>query len=311
MALFDDIEIFARVVETGNITRAAEKLRLSKSRVSECVMALESRLGVRLLDRTTRRVSPTEAGLIFYQRCRRALDEAEAGVAEVMARQDEPVGHLRIGAPEGFTDRYIIPALADFLHVNPRMTAEIIEDVRLTGLVENRLDLSIRVVRDPDTSLIVRRIATSEVIICASPAHLDRHGVPQHPQDVASRRCIGFSPLFWAREWRFQCSEGETLVPVSPVLLCNSTASLRAAALADIGLVALPRWAVARELSEGALRSVLSGWALPESGIYAIYPSNRLVTTKVRRFVDHLVPILRRQLGPVDTTSSSGPRAIL
>jgi len=146
MARFDELEIFTTVVEARTITAAADRLRLSKSRVSEAVMALEARLGTRLLDRTTRRVSPTEAGSILYERCRRALDEAQAGMAEVMARQDTPVGHLRIGAPEGFADRYVIPALTSFLEANPQITADVVEDVHLTGLVENRLDLSIRVV---------------------------------------------------------------------------------------------------------------------------------------------------------------------
>ncbi len=296
MARFDEIEIFATVVEAGTITAAADRLRLSKSRVSEAVMTLEARLGGRLLDRTTRRISPTEAGRIFYDRCRRALDEAQAGVAEVMARQEAPIGHLRIGAPEGFADRYVIPALASFLEANPQITVEVVEDVQMTGLVENRLDLSIRVVREPDGAMIVRKLGSSPVLACASPRFVERHGLPERAEDVAHFPIIGFSPLFWSREWRFRRGEEVLTVPVSPVISVNSTAALRSALLADIGMSALPIWAVAEEIASGRLIRVLPDETLPESGIYAVYPSNRLITTKVRRFVDHLAPILRGRL---------------
>jgi DNA-binding transcriptional LysR family regulator len=297
MARFDEIEIFATVVEAGTITSAADRLRLSKSRVSEAVMELEARLGARLLDRTTRRISPTEAGTIFYERCRRALDEAQAGMAEVMARQEAPVGHLRIGAPEGFADRYVIPALADFLEANPQITVEVVEDVHMTGLVENRLDLSIRVVRDPDGAMIVRRLGSSPVIACASARFVERQGRPERAEDVVRFPIIGFSPLFWSREWRVQRGEELLAFPVTPVVSVNSTAALRSALLADIGLSALPIWAVAEEIADGRLIRLLPDEVFPESGIYAVYPSNRLITTKVRHFVDHLAPVLRRRLG--------------
>lgn len=297
MARFDEIEIFATVVEAGTITSAAGRLRLSKSRVSEAVMELEARLGARLLDRTTRRISPTEAGTIFYDRCRRALDEAQAGIAEVMARQEAPVGHLRIGAPEGFADRYVVPALAGFLEANPQITVEVVEDVQMTGLVENRLDLSIRVVRDPDGAMIVRRLGSSPVVACASARFIERHGRPERAEDITRFPIIGFSPLFWSREWRVQRGEEMLTFPVSPVVSVNSTAALRSALLADIGLSALPIWAVAEEIADGRLVRVLPDETFPESGIYAVYPSNRLITTKVRHFVEHFVPVLRRRLG--------------
>lgn len=259
-------------------------------------MGLEARLGARLLDRTTRRISPTEAGLIFYERCRRALDEAQAGVAEVMARQEAPVGHLRIGAPEGFAERYVIPALAGFLEVNKQITVEVVEDVHMTGLVENRLDLSIRVVRDPEGALIVRRLGASPVIACASESFIKRYGMPERAEDVARFPIIGFSPLFWSREWRVQRAGEMVAFPVSPVVSVNSTAALRSALLADMGMSALPIWAVDEEIASGRLVRLLPEEVLPESAIYAVYPSNRLVTTKVRHFVDHLAPVLRRRL---------------
>lgn len=234
--------------------------------MSKAVTALEARLGARLLDRTTRRVSPTEAGQIFYERCRRALDEAQAGVAEVMARQETPVGHLRIGAPEGFAERCVIPALAGFLEANPQITVEVVESVEMTGPVENRLDLSIRVVREPDGSLIVRRLGTSPVIACASPRFVERQGTPERAEDIARFPVIGFSPLFWSREWRVRRGEDMLSIPVSPILSVNSAAALRAALLSDIGITALPIWAIADEIARGRLIRVLGHETLPESG---------------------------------------------
>ena len=136
--------------------------------------------------------------------------------------------------------------------------------------------------------LIVRRLGTSRVIVVAAPAYLAAAGRPDHPQEVIRHRLIGFAPVFWAREWRFQGPEGPVVVPVQPALLTHATASLRQAALDGFGLAALPDWAVARELADGRLQRVLSDWTTPEAGIYAVYPSNRLMATRVRACVDHL-----------------------
>jgi DNA-binding transcriptional LysR family regulator len=296
MGLFDDLEIFARVVETGGFSRAGEALRLSRSRVSESVAALEARLGARLFERSTRRVSATEAGRALYARARRAMDEALAGRDEVAALAGEPMGALRIAAPESFTDLYLVPALAGFLAAHPKVTAEVAEGSQAVDLVEHGFDLAIRIAMAPSPNLIVRRIATSQVLICASPEYLADHGAPAHPRDVSSHRCVGYAPLFWAREWRFHGSEGDLVVPVAPRMLLATATSLRAAALAGAGLVALPFWAIAAEIADGRLLRVLGDWETPESGVYAVYPSNRMVTPRVRACVDHLARHLRARL---------------
>jgi DNA-binding transcriptional LysR family regulator len=212
-----------------------------------------------------------------------------------MARQDEPMGHLRIGAPDGFADRYVAPALATFLAAYPSVTAEIVEDIRFANLVEQRLDLTIRIVREPDDAAIVRRLGTSEVVICAAPELIERRGAPTHPTEIGNWPCVGFAMANWWREWRFEAPEALS-IPIKPCFISNGTGSLRAAGVAGIGLTAIPRWAITDELAAGLLEVVLPDWKLMESGIYAVYPSNRLVTTKVRRFVDHLAPIIRRKL---------------
>jgi DNA-binding transcriptional LysR family regulator len=296
MALFDDFEIFARVCELGNFSRAAAALNLSRSRVSEAIRALEARVDARLFERTTRQVVPTEAGRAFYARVRRAIDEAQAGIDELAARAAEPAGLLRIGAVDDFADRLLVPALAGFLAAHPRLAIELHEDVRQVDLIEAGFDLAIRIAVDPDPGLIVRRLGTSRVIVVASPGYLAQAGAPGHPNDVPNHRLIGFAPVFWAREWRFRGPEGAVAVPVAPALLTHATASLRQAALEGFGLAALPDWAVTREIAEGRLVRVLADWATPEAGIYAVYPSNRLMAMRVRACVDHLARHLARAL---------------
>lgn len=289
MRAFLGIEAFVRVVETGSVTAAAERLQTAKSSVSETVRALEERLGVRLLDRSTRKVQPTEAGRAFYLRCRRLLQEEEAARLEVQALQEAPAGRLRIAAPESFVSRHLIPGLPAFLLAHPAIEIEFVEAAASVRLVDDGFDLAIRVVEAPAPGLVVRRLATSRVVIVASPAYLAQQGVPAVPQDVARHRCVGFSPLPWRDTWRL----GAEAVAVRPVLLTDNAESLRAAALAGVGLAALPDWAVADALAAGQLRRVLAEHATPASAILAVYPTNRLMVPKVRVFVDHVVARLR------------------
>jgi DNA-binding transcriptional LysR family regulator len=289
MRAFLGIEAFIRVVETGSITAAAERLQTAKSSVSETVRALEERLGVRLLDRSTRRVQPTEAGRAFYLRCRRLLQEEEAARLEVQAWQQAPSGRLRIAAPECFVSRHLMPGLPAFLSAHPAIEIEFVEAATSVKLVENGFDLAVRVTEAPAPGLVVRRLATSRVLIVASPGYLAQQGLPAVPQDVARHRCIGFSPLPWRESWRL----GNEVVAVRPVLLTDNAESLRAAALAGIGLAALPDWAVADALASGQLQRVLPDCETPVSGIFAVYPTNRLMAPKVRAFVDHVAIMLR------------------
>jgi DNA-binding transcriptional LysR family regulator len=289
MEPFAGIEAFARVVETGSFTGAAERLQTAKSSISETVRALEERLGVRLLDRTTRSVRPTEAGLAFYARCRRLLDDAEAARAEIQAAQDRPVGLMRIAAPDGFAERYIVPSLTGFLALYPGIDFELVESASAAKLVDERIDLAIRIVDAPEQTLVVRRIGTSRVVVVAAPAYLATAGTPQKPADLAHHRCIGFAPLVWRDTWVL----GGEAVGIRAKLLTDSTEALRAAALAGVGIAALPEWMVADALASGALARVLGDYAAKPSGIYAVYPTNRLMTPKIRLFVDYLAHDLR------------------
>ncbi len=289
MNAFHGIETFARVVETGSFTAAAATLQTAKSSVSETIRALEDRLGVRLLDRTTRRVRPTEAGAAFYQRCRRLLEEEAQARADIRALRDQPTGKLRVAAPEGFAQRYVVPNLPGFLAAHPGVEIDLVEAAGFAKLIDEGLDLAIRVVRDPEPGWVVRRLATSEVIVVATQGYLAGAGIPTIPQDITRHRLVAYSPLHWRDTWLL----GEARIAVRPTLTTNSAESLRSAALAGIGLTALPRWLVADLLAAGQLTQVLADHPAPESGIFAVFPTNRLLAPAVRAFVDHLVRDLR------------------
>ncbi|WP_426958891.1 LysR substrate-binding domain-containing protein [Muricoccus radiodurans] len=291
MRAFQGLEVFVRVVETGSITAAAERLGTAKSSVSETVRALEERLGLRLLERGARNVRPTEAGAVLYRRARHLLDEEEAARREVQALGSAPAGRLRVAAPESFVAGHLIPGLPRFLDDHPAVEVDFVEAAGVVRLVEDGFDLAIRVAEAPAPGLVVRRLATSRVVIVAAPAYLDRHGAPSVPGEVAGHRCIGFSPLPWRDTWRL----GADTVPVRPVLLTDNAGTLRAAAIAGIGLAAIPDWAVAEDLAAGRLRRVLPDVETPASGIFAVYPTHRLQVPKVRAFVDHVAAHLRAQ----------------
>ncbi|MFO1161047.1 MAG: LysR substrate-binding domain-containing protein [Reyranellaceae bacterium] len=289
MDSFAGIEAFAAVVERGGFTAAATTLQTAKSSISETVRALEERLGVRLLERTTRRVRPTEAGVAYYAQCRRLLDAAATARSEVQATHKAPAGKLRVGVPDAFAERYIVPGLGVFLAAYPTISIELVEAAGAADLVDQQLDLAIRIVEKPESRLVVRRIATSRVVIVASPSYLAGAGTPQRPRDILIHRLVGFSPLAWRDTWRL----GRETVAVQPRLLSNSGESLRAAALAGLGLTPAPEWLVADLLVAGQLTRVLAGYETPSGGIYAVYPTNRLLAPRVRVFVDHIVRDLR------------------
>jgi DNA-binding transcriptional LysR family regulator len=292
MSLFDGIEIFIQVVESGSFTAAGEALGMAKSSVSEAVRRLEDRLNVRLLDRTTRRLTPTEAGRTYYDHARRAMEQAQIARSSARALGLEPAGRLRVAVPENF-ERLIIPALPGLFEALPGLEIEFVGGPAFVDLVKEGIDVAIRVAQQPAESLIVRKLGASRVVILAAPAYLARFGAPRTPHDVAMHRCIGFSPLFWGREWCFIGPEGALTVPIRPVLLSNSSNALREAALNGLGLTTLPTWVVEDELASGRLVQVLKDWATPESGVYAVYPSNRMIAPKVRHFVEAVAARLR------------------
>lgn len=295
MDLLDGMKVFVRVVDEASFTRAAQALRLSRSSASEKVRELETALGVRLLQRTTRRVGVTEAGRAFYARSRRTIEEAEAARREAQALSRAPQGRLRVGAPEMFARLFLVPALSAFLRRYPSISVELVESARAANLVEEELDVSIRIAGTLEPGLVARRIGSSRVVICASPDYIRDHGAPPSPDAVQAHACIGFAPLAWGRLWTF-ARDGQTRrIDITPRVMCTGSESLLACARAGLGLAPLPNWAVIDDVAQGRLVPVLTDWPTQERGVYAIYPSNRQVPAKVRAFVAHIARELKAQ----------------
>ncbi|MDH3595666.1 MAG: LysR family transcriptional regulator [Rhodospirillales bacterium] len=281
--------VFARVVETESFTRAAEELRLSKSAVSKQVSRLEDRLGVRLLNRTTRRLSLTEAGAAFYGGCQKTLSEAEAAEQAVTHLAMAPRGVLRVAAPMSFGFQHVGPALPDFLSACPELTLDLALNDRMVDLVEEGYDVAIRIGVLADSSLVARRLAPSRLVLCAAPGYLAERGRPAAPEDLARHDCASYSYRTAGPEWRFRGPDGLHRVKVSGRLAVNNGDVLLAAALGGLGVVMLPSFIAGGGLRAGGLVRVLPDWRVAEeANVYAVYPASRNLSPKVRVFVDFL-----------------------
>ena len=289
----DDIlgmAVFARVVEARSFTEAAKRLNLAKSAVSARVGRLEESVGVRLLHRTTRKLSLTEEGLAFYERCARLLAAADEAAAVAEEAGGAPSGTLRVTAPLAFSQLHLAPALAAFLTAQPRVTVDLGAEDRLVDLVAERFDLAIRIGRIKDSTLVARKLAGDRLVVCGAPDYLTRRGVPRTPTDLLRHNCLRYANIPTRLDWRFRDRQGEiSIVPVTGNLVAGNGTVLREAAVAGLGLAVLPSYMVAAELAAGRLRTVLGDYRRGEIGIYAVYPNRRNLPSKLRAFVDFMV----------------------
>ncbi|UCH76232.1 MAG: LysR family transcriptional regulator [Rhodospirillales bacterium] len=284
--------VFARVVETKSFTGAAHRLGMSKAAVSKHVSKLEERLGARLLNRTTRRLSLTEVGAAFYERCARIVTEAEEAELAVSRLSAAPRGTLKIDVPVNFGMQYLAPLLPPFMLQHPELRVDMAFNDRFVDLVEEGCDLAIRIGELPDSSLMARKLAETESVICAAPSYWDRHGRPKDPGELANHDCFAYSYLATGSEWRLEGPDGAVAIRTSGSLTANNGDVLRQAAVAGIGVVAMPVFIVCDDLRVGRLEPVLQRYRFPTRGIYAVYPHNRHLSAKVRAFIDHLVDAL-------------------
>jgi DNA-binding transcriptional LysR family regulator len=286
-----EISIFVRVVESGSFSTAAEKLGLSRAAVSKSVSRLENRLGARLLHRTTRRLSLTEAGRALFSRGREALATIEEAQLEVGHLQGEPRGTLRISGPVFFGVRYLAPVLAEFLSRYPAIEAEVELDDRVVDIIEEGFDVAIRITELPDSSLVTRRLARCRHVICASPEYWQHHGKPTRPEELAGHNCFIYSYEPSPRTWRLLCPDGrEVAVQVDGRLRFNNTELARVAAVRGLGVILLPTFYVGEDIREGRLVSVLEDHRFARDvAVYAVYPVRKHLPPKVRLFVDLLV----------------------
>jgi DNA-binding transcriptional LysR family regulator len=292
MDRFQEMRAFVAVVEAGSFVRAADAMQLSKPAVSRQVAELEARLGVRLLHRTTRKLSLTEEGDVFYARCKEVLGVLEEAEAEVTARRDRAVGVLKVSAPVSFGLLHLAPLWAGFMAAHPDVSLELSLSDRVVDLVDEGFDMAVRIARLPSSSLVSRRLSSTRTVLCASPRYLKAHGRPKHPSDLARHQVLAYNLLSIGESWEFTGSEGAVTVKVQPRLRTNSGDTCRAVALLHQGIILQPSFLVAEDLRAGTLVEVLPQWKTLELGIYAVYPSRKHVLPKVRLLIDHLARAL-------------------
>ncbi len=289
-----EMDAFVHVVDAGGFTEAARKMGVSKSAVSKHVAALEARLAARLLNRTTRRVSPTELGLAYYDRAREVLSGVVEAESMVTAMQATPRGALRVSAPVSFGIGHLSKAVADFLGAYPEVDVNLVLDDRFVELVAEGFDLAIRIGVLPDSSLKARRLAETRLILAAAPAYLAEMGAPRTIDDLAGHRLLHYSNLATGNFWRLRGPSGaERQIRVGGRLTVNNGDSLKVAAEAGLGIAMLPSFLVGGALATGRLVEVLADRAPDMLGIYALYPEGRFPQPKLRAFVDFLAERFR------------------
>lgn len=288
MSRWEGFEELVRVVEAGSFTGAARVLGVSKGHVSQRISQLEDRLGVRLLHRTTRRLSLTELGNLYYQRCRQViedLDEIEQAVSEY---QQRATGLLKISSPNLLGEIHIVPATAEFLSANPGVEIELNFYSRKVDLVEDAYDVAIQVGARTDINVVNRPLAPTTFQLVASPAFLNRFGTPEAPRDLKHLRCLMFTEYGASKPWRFVRGDEEISVNAMCHWHSNSGHCLLAAARAGLGLAYLPDYFVAEDVAAGRLVRVLDEWGGIEREVVAIYQVRRHLSAKVKLFVDFL-----------------------
>lgn len=291
----NDLVAFARVVEAGSFSEAARRMGSSKSGVSKTISRLEKALGVRLLNRSTRKLSLTEIGATYYAHCTRIVDEAAMAEESVNQLQSQPNGVLRITASVAFGRLHVAPAVVDYLARYPMVKVDMSVTDRVVDLVGEGYDLAIRIGREMAPHLVARGLAPVRRVVCATPEYFRRHGVPTTPIELERHNCLRYTRLGVPGEWRLQGPQGEIVVPVKGSLRIDDDDALSQAVLSGLGVAMLPTFIIGRELQAGRLQSVLSDYVPPERHIYAVRLPNLRLPIKVRGFVD----FLHARFGPI------------
>jgi len=288
------MRVFAGVVEAGSFVAAADELEMSKAAVSRYVADLEARLGVRLLHRTTRRLSLTQEGEVFFARCKELLSGVEEAEAEITERTGQAVGVLKVSAPVSFGILRLAPLWGSFMAAHPRVQLEVTLSDRVVDLVEEGFDMAVRIARLESSSLVSRRLSSTRMILCASPRYLRKHGKPARPQDLAGHSILSYSLLSIGDTWEFEGPQGPVSVDVHPRMHSNSGDTCRTVALDHQGIILQPEFLVGEDLRTGRLVELMPQYRSIELGVYALYPSRKHLPPKVRLLIEHLAQALRR-----------------
>ena len=289
MDTLEGMRTFSAVVTEGSFSRAAQRLDRSPQLVSKYVAQLEARLGVRLLNRSTRKLSVTEAGQAYFDRCQgivAEVDDLEDAVGNMAAAVR---GLLKISAPMTFGMHHLTPAIAEFQSTHPELRIDLALDDRVVDIVSEGFDLAIRIANLEASSLVARRLAPINLVVCGSPAYFDKRGRPQTPKDLVDHECLGYTYSSNRDRWRFASDAGEVEdIQVSGRFCANNGDALRTAAIAGHGLVLQPTFIVGDDLRAGRLVRVMTDYTVTPLGVYAVYAHRQFLSNKVRAFVEFL-----------------------
>jgi DNA-binding transcriptional LysR family regulator len=289
MDKLESLRAFAKVVELGSFSEAGRALRLSRSAVSKYIGELEDELGVQLLNRTTRRVSPTENGQAYFERVLGILGELEAADHAVTQLQATPRGLLRVNAPMSFGTLQLGPAIAEFMQLYPELRIQLVLSDENVDPLQDGLDVTLRIADLESSSLIARKIMPIARVICASPDYFQTHGTPVHPNDLRDHNCLTYGFLSTGNQWKLSGKDGDHWIQPSWTLCVNNAEVLRDAAVAGRGIALLPVFIGQDALQAGRLRTCLDDCHAPPLALYALYPPTRHLALKVRLFIDFLV----------------------
>lgn len=289
MDKLDAMNAFVKVVATGSFAEAGRELGLTRSAVSKAVMELETLLAARLLDRTTRRVSPTEAGVAYYERCLSILADVEETEAQISRLHDEPRGVLKINAPTSFGTLHLAEGIAEFMQLYPDLSVEMTLNDRFIDPIAEGVDVTIRIGELADSSLIARRLAPARLVLAAAPTYLEKRGIPTHPSELSRHDCLTYGYATTMQRWRLRDGDKLLTVPVNAKMCCNNGEILGAAAIAGHGITSLPTFIIGPAIRAGDLQIVLADYSPNDLTISALYAPNRYLAAKTRVFIDFLV----------------------
>jgi DNA-binding transcriptional LysR family regulator len=293
MDRFDDLEAFLAIVDLGSQTAAARRLGRSLQAVGRSLAALEASVGVELVRRTTRRSGPTEAGLAFYRRLKPAMTEIAAARLEAANRRDEPAGRLRIAAPVLFAPAHVVPAAAELMAHHPALEIELRVSDRPLDLVEEGIDVAVRIRELPDSALKARKVGELRLVVVGAPGYFARHGRPRHPDELADHQCVLRTADGEGASWPFRVGGRRRTVAVRGRFRTDGTAAIHAAVAEGLGLGFTPLWQIRDLVDRGAVEIVLAEYEADRLPVHAVWPSSKLVPAATRAFVDLLAARLK------------------
>jgi DNA-binding transcriptional LysR family regulator len=293
MDLIGPMRTFVRVVEAGSFTAVATEQRTTQPTISRQVAALEDHLGTRLLTRTTRALTLTDDGQSFYEHAVRVLETLSEAEGAVGRRRNKPAGTLRLATPVVFGRLHIVPRMAAFLQRYPDVLVDVVMSDTFTDLIEQGIDLAIRVGEISDPSLVARRIGVVRRVTVASPAYLKANGTPRTPHDLANHQCIVYTRLTTGNRWMFDSPQGAVTIETSGRFRADNSEAVREAVLAGLGIAVIPAFAFTGEITSGRVKVLLKAFEPKRLPLHAVHPSRRFVPLKVRAMIDHLAHELR------------------